>query len=249
MIENPIFYTRKLVVRMDIGIYSASSTETSASSPIPVNSRREAVWAEIKRWTQETTIHGIPKIYKTQNKFLNVFWSVGYMACLAYLLYAVMQGLLNYLLFSVITMVAQKRSPSIPFPTVTLCNKYPFKSWANPKVTEILHSYYGNMEFIANMTASNVSLYDMDHKLEYQTRLALLELDFNRTERLKFFYGIDEMLIQCVYNNRDCNNLETDFERHTHSYRYGYCYKFNSGRNINANRKSANFLFSLFDQS
>jgi hypothetical protein len=201
------------------------------------NSKLDAIVEELKRWFQDTTIHGIPKIYKTKNVFLRTFWIVGYFSCLVYLLYAIMAGFLHFLEFDVITQVMQKRHGSMPFPTISICNKYPFKMYSNPNVTQIITSIYSNPEVVSGMTNKSMSLYDLDRDLEYMARYALLEQDFNRTHRLQFSYTIEEMLIQCVYSNRDCSsNLTWNFERSNFSYRYGYCYKFNSGRDVVWNR-------------
>jgi hypothetical protein len=184
----------------------------------------QKILAELRLWLEQTTIHGVPRIYRTRSLLLRIFWLACFTLCASYLLYALVKTLIDYAECDVTTNISQQRAPSIPFPTITVCNKYPFKVNANPAVAAIIQASYSNL----SAQSTPKSLYNVDKQLEYLTRSSLLNRNFSHSDRLKFFLTLDEMLIQCVYNNHECYPT-TDFERHEYSYRYGFCYKFNSG--------------------
>jgi hypothetical protein len=91
--------------------------------------------------------------------------------------------------------VSQERAAVILFPTVSICNKYPFKMNGNPVVADIIRSTYMNQTLITQLAASSefFSLHELDNHLEYLTRFELFEKNYSRAGRLKFLYNINSV--------------------------------------------------------
>ncbi len=113
------------------------------------------------------------------------------------MVYSLANAIVEYTQFGVLTQVSQERAAVIPFPTVSICNKYPFKINVNPTMTEIIHSTYMNQTLIKQLadTSKFSSLYELDRHLEYQTRYELIEENFTLSEGVSLELGQETNIV------------------------------------------------------
>jgi hypothetical protein len=132
---------------------------------------------------------------------------------------------LSYLSFDVVTQINIIRVPSVEFPTVTICNKSPFKTYG-PDF--FLSSQFQEIE---NSSSFYFQAYDISTTLfllQYLSKALLYNESISDEQRVKLGFTLEEMMISCRYNNILCSSADFEF---FYTYQFGNCYRFNSGKN------------------
>jgi hypothetical protein len=154
-------------------------------------------------------------------------WIISILTSVSYFAYNITRSFLAFVAYDSVTQINIDRLPSIEFPTVTFCNKSPFKTYANGFI------FKNAFNFIESTFATNTyfSMYHVSSILlilQYLSKALLINWSVTDSQRAMLGFTIDDMLISCRYNNKVCN--KSDFE-YFYTYQYGNCYKFNSGLN------------------
>ena len=114
------------------------TTEPEASSQTAAMS--DVIKAEMKEFIDRTSLKGAPRIMKSPNSFVRVFWIVAVVMLLGATAYFVTYLILEYLKFNTVITVSEysiqnpsdrsslQRKYEFGFPAVTFCNQQPFKS-------------------------------------------------------------------------------------------------------------------------
>ena len=115
-----------------ITVESDTGAQTAATSNV--------IKAEMKEFIERTSLKGAPRIMKSPNLFVRVFWIVAVVMLLAATAYFVTQLILEYLKYNTVINISQyliqnkdqrkklEQDYRFSFPTVTFCNQQPFKS-------------------------------------------------------------------------------------------------------------------------
>jgi hypothetical protein len=178
-------------------------------------------------WLQETSLHGIPKIYRTESHVTKVYWSIFVFISMAFSLYFIYVSIYSYLLYSVVSQTNIVRQPSILFPVVTVCSKQSYKlsSNASSPVNKIRNlALEMNLKMFEEFANSSTDLNTLELYYEYLGTYLASQQNFSKTEQMNVLYNINEMLIKCSFNGHRC--LASDFQEYF-SDRFGVCYKFN----------------------
>lgn len=154
-----------------------------------------------------STSHGLPSVFRTERKAIKVMWFICWLIFLTLGVYTVINGVLDYLQWNVITQIDIKYEIPTPFPTVTFT---PLKKQkTNYTLDEILISCYfdeiqcNESDFRQIGKSFNFnSGFDQDNKpVEFLTSaLAGKETGF----RIELFIGlIDDYIPEGIENKYD----------------------------------------------
>jgi hypothetical protein len=150
-----------------------------------------------------STSHGLSHAVRNQHMPMKTMWVTFFILSTALCSYLIIQSIMQYLEFDVITKVRIVDETEAEFPRITICNLNPFQ-------TEFALDFYkrnGNLSLPELIKVSNL---------------------LTDTEKKQLSYGINETLVRCTFSLGKCN--WKDFERIFHNL-YGNCLVFNSGRN------------------
>jgi hypothetical protein len=182
------------------------------------NKKNTSIITEIKKCAESSSIHALPNIARSEYISIKIIWLVCFLVSLGYCSFGIARNLTNYLSNESNTQFKKGFEGSIDFPTITFCNKNPFKT-----------SY--DFDHLINETINDFSDYQLFY--EYVDSLKKAKLGLNKTKLYELSFKNNEMLLSCLYENSKCANH--DFELY-HTLSFGNCYKFNSGYNENGTK-------------
>ena len=193
---------------------------------------RKKINETFKDWLSSSTSHGLPNIARTDSKILKLLWTLSFLgssAGCAYLLYLSVSGYLNYDVVTKITVYDELPSQ---FPTITICNSYPFGSANSTSFLEQqLNKFFPGHDFKSFNNLSSAGKKFNFSEFSFAKYLILLSAaDPSVSDDFKQSLGltIEDMLINCQYSGSLCS--KDDFVWF-YSVLYGNCYVFNSGKN------------------
>jgi hypothetical protein len=142
-----------------------------------------------------STIHGIPKIIRTESKVNKFMWIVFVLISASFSSYMVIQSILNYFKYEVVTTVRIISEPYSEFPAVMFCNKNNLnKDYSIQLMNELFERNKTNMSF-------------SETKIVYEalkSRIFSILTLKNETSKKQSSTLIDEMLIWCRFGGVEC---------------------------------------------
>ena len=98
---------------------------------------------------EESTIHGLPRISKTDSWLIKMVWLGAFLASSSCCIYLNINSIMNFLQYDTITRIETIRQSPADFPVITLCNynQYPFND---------THSLIDNISSMFNFNIRNV---------------------------------------------------------------------------------------------
>jgi amiloride-sensitive sodium channel subunit alpha/amiloride-sensitive sodium channel subunit gamma len=181
---------------------------------------------EFKEWLSSSTSHGLPNIARTKSKILRLLWAVSFLASTAGCIYLLYLSAVSYFNYDVVTKISVYNELPSQFPTVTICNSYPFGSENSTEfLQEQLIKYFKQPFNFSTLNKFDFQNFNFVRYLIFLTAAdPTLSDEFRKSLGLK----IDDMLISCQYSSNPCS--QDDFVWFYNVY-YGNCYMFNSGKN------------------
>ncbi|CAH8505398.1 unnamed protein product [Schistosoma turkestanicum] len=191
-----------------IKVDKPNSHTTSSTSPSPSSSLKHdnhlsvILLDELKRFCENTTIRGLPRIVRAHNRYLRTLWLM--LVCILILGCFICMFFLakQYLEYNVIHPPRVLRHTTSPFPSVTVCNFRPIspdglkylqmKGWKTPRHFVLDIASYAQYLF-----------YDKQKIDEYNAASAafslagFLESLPNNEERRKLGYQHNKLIIKC----------------------------------------------------
>ena len=89
---------------------------------------------EILRFGETVSVRGVPRIFKSNVRFLQIFWLIAVLASSAILVWQLSTVVIKYLGCPVTTTISNTKDLP-PFPDVTICNLYPVGETINKQLT------------------------------------------------------------------------------------------------------------------
>ena len=176
------------------------------------------------KWSLESTYHCYPKIYRTSSKLLQVFWTTIFLVFTACTCIVVINCLLAYYQYGVVSTIKIIKEVPALFPAVTICDANPFTT---KKAEKLLHE---QIMGIYGQDITNDTFLTAYIKTINATNLAKIRaLNKTEDERISMGLNLNTTLLFCMFNGEFCYFKE-DFIWH-YSYDYGNCYQFNTGKN------------------
>ena len=169
----------------------------------------------VTEFCDETTVQGLPHIQKSSNHIaLRIFWALCTLASAIYCIISCKNIFDNYYSRPTSTKISLVNEIPSQFPKVTFCN---IKSLDCSK-NETLNFINQNGIFS-----------------EFDTRVAMGNSNFTYSEKHQLGFSIDDMLYECIYNNKKCSSY---YFSYFYSETYGNCYSFNSGYYANGSNQT-----------
>lgn len=160
-------------------------------------------------WSQSSTSHGYPNIFRTKNMIVKMMWLIFFLAGLGVGIYMVIRGIRDYLEWNVSTTIRKIKNESLIFPAISICNINPFVTEAGALyILEHFRKTY-NQNISSLLDAKRVSA-DLEAELEI-VRQHAASPNFDHNRRRSFGYPIEKFLFTCSFNTVLCNFDE--FER------------------------------------
>lgn len=164
---------------------------------------KERVKDKFVDWSQSSTSHGYPNIFRTKNLIIKIMWLVFFLAGLGVSSYMVIRAVREFFEFHVTTTIRKIKADSLVFPAVSICHVNPFVTDEGAiYVLEYFQQKYGkNITTIADI--KNVTEnFDYDLNL---VRQIVASPNFDSTLRESFGFP-DRILIQsCHLNSQECD--------------------------------------------
>ncbi|CAF3287705.1 unnamed protein product [Rotaria sp. Silwood2] len=230
---------------------------TANNRVVPVASIEKQAWkleapkhrrrSIIREFALNTSTHGLPGMARSESKHNCIFWTLSFFIFAAIMIYFVTQSITNYFQYPTQTSVSIFVERSQVFPAVTFCNYAPARY-------DLLIKPFLNYTNSINATNTNdTTTFTVEQAILLRQ---FLQVQLNTDQSMiEYFFSLDTMLIECLYNDRYCT--AKDFIAFLSS-TYGRCYTFNAktkttnGSDIkytNDNGGSGKLILRLYAQS
>ena len=203
------------------------------------NTKKPEVKDILKDILYNSTAQAIFKITQTPHLTVKLFLLVCVVGSSGASSYFVIKSVLNYFSYEVNTITRKLFETTVKFPKVTICN---YNQFTTVHALEFLKGINYNI-------SPNISIFDENQlkKLTRQekgdlikqiNRLAfatMLDRNFPVVNKTKFGHSIEDILLDCSFNNQKCtaNDFSWTLDRH-----YGNCFIFNKDSNATTKRNS-----------
>jgi hypothetical protein len=213
-------------------------------SDIDASSLNEKFKEEAKNWSQESTSHGIPRIFNSKLLIIKILWAIFFLGSFSYCTFTITKSIIDYVNFSVLLQISTVNDLPATFPTVTICNLNPFNElYAAEKLNETLQIIENGQCFLLSIpTLFAQCLNSSNPNSAYKKFVDQLKRSLanaNLTDYDRFWYSFDlkyDMLVSCEYNKVQCS--AENFIKYWDN-QYGYCYSFNKGNDSTPPLKSS----------
>ena len=198
--------------------------------------------------SSSSSLHGYPNMFKTNHWPVRLMWLLFFLASATLCVFMVYRSVNDFLSFDVVNKIRDYSEIPMAYPAITFCNVNPF---INKNSDELILKYvpdafnvsYLNTNYDANSTSyDNATFLNASENIDYnwdilvraqlQAMNKAMDPDYGDENRKKLWYPLDQILIDCVYNGKNCN--ESDFSWH-YMYDFGSCYQFNTGKDLSGN--------------
>lgn len=184
--------------------------------------KRLIIWSLVKESAISSTMHGLPNVFRLENKFLKLMWIVCFLGALIYCIYTIASIIKTFLLFEVLTNQQVSNTSPVDFPAITVCNINPFdRRHAQSYINMVLTN--NNLSYVNDITKI-----DINPKLVSNLIKASIKSDpsLNVTQIQNLGFDLNYMILTCYFNNLPCNSSDFIWR---YDYDYTNCFTFNSG--------------------
>jgi hypothetical protein len=192
-------------------------------------SSKKSVKQTLYKSFKSITVHGVANLVNSNKPITKAIWFICILVSASLCGYLVVESILVYLNYEVVTSVRVLNERMSEFPAVMLCNK----NNLNEKLIEDL-----SRNSILNTTKldllfANLTVHQSQVKSELlKTKIYAYLMNKNESEKKKASFSLDEMLINCKHEFEKCDPNEFNWFFHS---LYGNCYVIYSGRDANNN--------------
>lgn len=193
---------------------------TADSQPIWLRNKYLSV---INDWAANSTcFDGIPSIGRSEEWYWKLIWILSFLGLTVYCSFSLTNNVVKYFDYETTTQIKIKRQPVIEFPTVTFCNKNPFKILDSSPEADLF--FERTESLVASWISQGYDSLSVMTNANYNIKLAASELNFSSDLLQQYSYNLDDMLVDCVFNSDVCS--PDQFYR-VYSINYGNCYQVN----------------------
>ena len=191
---------------------------------------KEKLKEKFIKWSESSTTHGYPNIFRANLIILKIFWFICLMISLGFCVYFIVNTVMEYSKYDVNTKIEKIVKRPIEFPTVRICNLNHFlMNNSREYIFDIYKNVFGYP--VENFT----HLIKYLEKEEFLPTFSALQIfhndpDISNEEKKYFGIGFNESFIKASFTDNRLN--QNDFEW-IYDGNYGNCYDFNSGYDFN----------------
>ena len=185
-------------------------------------------------WSHETRIDSYSKIFEYKNIFGRLFWAICLLTLSVLTMLLLIQIVLDYYQYDVVTQIDTITERPIIFPTITVCNINPFTSIYSQKILlNVSINNYGQDIDNVNVTYDQVMEYLPN--ITELTKMYVSQKNFSQENKINLGNSIGQYLSVKFGGNLIKQSLNWYF-----SYDYGNCIQFNS-ESINSSKKQMSY--------
>ncbi|CAF2570758.1 unnamed protein product [Rotaria sp. Silwood2] len=168
----------------------------------------------IREFATNTTMHGLPKAFSSENLHTRIFWAISFAVFSSFMIYFIVRTILAYLQYQTQTYVSADVEWPQYFPAFSICNAASFRY-------DQLIGPFLNYTNTLNLTNENSTDALSPHRIQN-----FIQYKVNRNESVTHYsFSLNSMLYQCLYNSMPCSTV--DFVPFVSSI-YGLCFTFNA---------------------
>ena len=206
----------------------------------------------VKELLYNSLAQAIIKIFITRHTFLRIFLVLFVLILTSLAAFLVVQSILSYLSFEVITMSRKIFETPTDFPKITICNINMFTSrFSSDLIKDVNEKKLGLPSFFDPKQLKNFSKDRIDELfrvVDVSATAFVLDQNFSDISRQKLAHMFEDILINCQFNYQKCyaRDFVWSFDKF-----YGNCFSFNAGFNSTGHRTElkkssvAGWLFGL----
>jgi hypothetical protein len=202
------------------------------SSEVPVSqSQNLSLIYEIKafafNWIGSSTSHGLPSVFRTNQTYLKIIWTLCFIASTATCGLLVVNYITTYISYGTNVNLEMVKDYPSHFPAITICNLNPYyKRRSSNYINYVLQQ--NNLSYLIN-SLKHVSTNDTAFSLLSSTNSVIksytaTDKNLNESSRRLLGWEMNEMLLSCYFNDNQCHASEFSWLQ---TYEYGNCYTFN----------------------
>jgi hypothetical protein len=169
-------------------------------------------WPEIKQKSKEileaSSINGIPNLIRTNRLAIRVMWAICLIVSFGICANLIVETLLEYLQFEVVTKIRKINQFPCPFPNVTVCGANIFATNYSLLFLDQFKSVNYSIENSSAFYRNNI--YKSLEFFRYVGQSYAISDRVSNSEKQKLGLTIDEMLVSCNFAGTDCS--VEDFE-------------------------------------
>lgn len=197
---------------------------------------------KIKEAAKESSVEGITKVAKSENRFIRAIWFIFMLIATAYCFQIIAENLTEFFSNPVTTKMRYISEADILFPVIAFCN-------TNMITTAYGVEYFNNMteKYFPNETRAddesqidflhrvyNLHRYDIQSTLKFNTPIDIQQ---------RLGYNLSESLITCKYHGEDCD--QADFLRYF-NWNSGNCWMFDTSKRVYSKGPDGALTIELF---
>jgi hypothetical protein len=167
----------------------------------------------IKSIIEDSTIHGLPRVLKSNSWTSKIAWILFFIGSTSICLNLIITAILSFLKYKTVTNIETITEIPARFPIITICN---------------LNQLQTNNTFDFIQRYSNLTQNNLVKTFQLMSELS----SYNDTFKKSVSYPFNESLLSCMINTNNCS--PSDFEWSFDPI-YGNCYSFNTGFNSSGN--------------
>ena len=158
----------------------------------------------VKEYIDNCTIHGVPRLVKSKNTLLRIFWFLLIISSLGGCSFFILSSTMDYLNYDVISNFNVHNSVPMELPTVTICNMNSYKHKMNYTIDQMLikcrvENTNCNSSHFEKKQISSYTCYSFNNgKIPFDDNNVIAT-----TARQGFLYGISLRLFAGLQNETD----------------------------------------------
>ena len=138
-----------------------------------------------------STAHGIPNIFRTDLKLLQIMWFICICFSSAACVFLCVKSILKYYEYEVVTKISQVVEYPTPFPAISICNMNGLTSEAA-------------VNFSKEITA-NEKLFSNDPNFEVLSKATSERYNLSEEHLKSFGFPLEKSIKHCRFNSVECN--------------------------------------------
>lgn len=189
---------------------------------------------------KESTIHGLANLLRTEFKIL---WVLSLIASGSVCFHIIIQNLLAYLEYQVISQIRFVNQDVTDFPAVMVCNTNPYVT--NFSIDFLCDYIEANTNSTFSNTTGKLDFLNRNLFLDDQLRVKLY-VDVRRLNdsfKRQLGFNLSELLIRCEFYGEECNLDHFEWIYH---WNHGSCFVFNRRNQLKVTGAEAGLSLELF---
>jgi hypothetical protein len=189
------------------------------SNKVFSDEKRSKLKAKLLEKLEESSSHGLPRIFKSKLTFLKIFWAICFISAIFTCSWMSIDGIIEYFQYDIVSKILKVHEAKSLFPAVTICNTNALATTnAGDLLNETIFKY-----FPSHVNDTNIFFI---WSLNKRARLAAFDKRYGDENKRLLGFNFSLMLQICLFDENYCN--PSDFVW-SYNLRYGNCFTFNSG--------------------